>query len=70
VRHADRSCRTPISIRPFGAEGKAFAAGCAWIEGESVPVGDGAPGPVTMNLRRRYWGLHRDSRYALPVDYS
>jgi hypothetical protein len=26
--------------------------------------------PVTMDLRRRYWDLHSDPRYALPVDYS
>ncbi len=34
------------------------------------PVGDGRPGPVTMDLRRRYWELHRDPRYAAPVDYA
>jgi branched-chain amino acid aminotransferase len=38
------------------------------LDGE--PVGDGRPGPVTMDLRARYWDLHRDPRYALPVDYS
>ncbi len=37
---------------------------------DGQPVGDGRPGPVTMDLRRRYWDLHRDPRYALPVDYS
>jgi branched-chain amino acid aminotransferase len=34
------------------------------------PVGDGRPGPVTMDLRRRYWDLHRDPRYAVAVDYD
>jgi branched-subunit amino acid aminotransferase/4-amino-4-deoxychorismate lyase len=38
------------------------------LDGESV--GDGRPGPVTTDLRRRYWDLHRDPRYALPVDYD
>ncbi|MFZ0378665.1 MAG: aminotransferase class IV [Solirubrobacteraceae bacterium] len=37
---------------------------------DGQPVGDGRPGPVTMDLRRRYWDLHSDPRYALPVDYS
>ena len=32
-------------------------------------VGDGRPGPVTVDLRHRYWDLHRDPRYAIPVDY-
>jgi branched-chain amino acid aminotransferase len=38
------------------------------LDGE--PVGDGRPGPVTMDLRRRYWDLHRDPRYAIRVDYA
>ncbi|HEY1689957.1 MAG TPA: aminotransferase class IV [Solirubrobacteraceae bacterium] len=33
-------------------------------------VGDGRPGPVTREIRKRYWDLHSDPRYALPVDYS
>jgi len=33
-------------------------------------VGDGRPGPVTTELRNRYWDLHRDPRYALPVNYE
>ena len=33
------------------------------------PVGDGHPGPVTLDLRERYWALHRDSYYTMPVDY-
>lgn len=37
---------------------------------DGQPVGDGRPGRVTMDLRQRYWDLHRDPRYALPVDYS
>jgi branched-subunit amino acid aminotransferase/4-amino-4-deoxychorismate lyase len=34
------------------------------------PVGDGRPGPVTMQLRKRYWELHSDPLYTLAVDYS
>jgi branched-subunit amino acid aminotransferase/4-amino-4-deoxychorismate lyase len=34
------------------------------------PVGDSRPGPVTMQLRKRYWELHSDPRYTLAVDYS
>jgi len=37
---------------------------------DDKPVGDGTPGPVTTELRNRYWQLHRDPRYTLPVDYS
>jgi branched-chain amino acid aminotransferase len=36
---------------------------------DGKPVGDGRPGPVTADLRNRYWDLHRDPRYATPVDY-
>ncbi|MDX1512111.1 MAG: aminotransferase class IV [Gammaproteobacteria bacterium] len=35
------------------------------IDGE--PVGDGTPGPVTRNLRDRYWALHEDPDYITPV---
>lgn len=38
------------------------------LDGNSV--GDGRPGPLTTQLRDRYWELHSDPRYALPVDYS
>jgi branched-chain amino acid aminotransferase len=37
---------------------------------DGKPVGDGRPGAVTMDIRTHYWDLHRDPRYALPVDYS
>jgi branched-chain amino acid aminotransferase len=36
---------------------------------DSGPVGDGAPGPVTLRLRDAYWELHRDPRFATPVRY-
>jgi branched-chain amino acid aminotransferase len=34
------------------------------------PVGDGAPGPLTLRLRDAYWELHRDPRFATPVKYD
>jgi branched-chain amino acid aminotransferase len=37
---------------------------------DGKPVGDGHPGPVTTDLRKRYWDIHRDPRYAVAVDYS
>jgi branched-chain amino acid aminotransferase len=40
------------------------------VELDGEPVGDGRPGPVTLDVRQRYWDLHRDPRYALAVDYS
>ena len=33
-------------------------------------VGDGAPGPLTRRVRDAYWELHRDPRFATPVDYG
>jgi branched-chain amino acid aminotransferase len=36
---------------------------------DGVPVGNGAPGPVTTQLRDRFWALHDDNRYATVVDY-
>jgi branched-chain amino acid aminotransferase len=37
------------------------------IDGQ--PVGDGTPGPLTTQLRDRYWASHTDPRYATPVRY-
>jgi branched-chain amino acid aminotransferase len=37
---------------------------------DAGPVGDGAPGPVTMRLRELYWKAHSDAKYAVPVDYE
>lgn len=37
---------------------------------DDKPVGDGHPGPITTEVRTRYWDLHRDPRYILPIDYS
>ncbi|MBV9795438.1 MAG: aminotransferase class IV [Actinobacteria bacterium] len=34
------------------------------------PVGNGAPGPRTGELRDRYWASHADPRYATPVRYE
>jgi branched-chain amino acid aminotransferase len=37
------------------------------IDGQ--PVGTGAPGPLTRQLRDRYWASHEDPRYSTPVRY-
>jgi len=34
------------------------------------PVGDGRPGPVTTEIRGRYWDLHRDPRYTETIGYD
>jgi branched-chain amino acid aminotransferase len=34
------------------------------------PVGDGTPGPRTLQLRDRYWARHEDPRYSAPVRYT
>jgi branched-chain amino acid aminotransferase len=34
------------------------------------PVGPGAPGPLTLQLRDRYWSSHRDPGYSTPVRYD
>jgi branched-chain amino acid aminotransferase len=34
------------------------------------PVGTGAPGPLTLQLRDRYWASHDDPRYCTPVRYD
>ena len=38
------------------------------IDGQ--PVGPGAPGPLTRQLRDRYWASHEDPRYSTPVRYD
>jgi branched-chain amino acid aminotransferase len=38
------------------------------IDGQ--PVGTGAPGPLTRQLRDRYWASHEDPRYSIPVRYD
>ncbi len=37
---------------------------------DGTPVGTGAPGPLTMQLRDRYWASHQDPRYSTPVRYE
>lgn len=34
------------------------------------PVGDGAPGPVSVRLRDAYWRAHKDPRYSTAVRYD
>jgi branched-subunit amino acid aminotransferase/4-amino-4-deoxychorismate lyase len=38
------------------------------VDGE--PVGDGAPGPLTLRLREAYWNLHEDPCFATPIRYD
>jgi branched-subunit amino acid aminotransferase/4-amino-4-deoxychorismate lyase len=40
----------------------------ASLDGE--PIGQGSPGEVASRLRKRYWELHYDDRYTLPVEYD
>ena len=37
---------------------------------DGKPVGDGAPGPLTLRLREQYWARHDDSQYSTPVRYD
>jgi branched-chain amino acid aminotransferase len=37
---------------------------------DGTPVGAGAPGPLTLALRDRYWASHHDPRYSTPVRYD
>ena len=37
---------------------------------DGTPVGPGAPGPLTMQLRDQYWASHEDPRYSTPVRYQ
>jgi len=37
---------------------------------DGVPIGDGAPGPVTTRMKEMYWKLHEDPRYSTPVRYA
>lgn len=37
---------------------------------DDEPVGSGSVGPVTRELRERYWAAHDDPRFATPVDYD
>jgi branched-chain amino acid aminotransferase len=38
------------------------------IDGRAV--GAGVPGPLTLQLRDRYWASHEDPRYSTPVRYD
>lgn len=38
------------------------------VDGDAVD--NGAPGPLTRQLREAYWELHDDPRFSLPVRYS
>lgn len=34
---------------------------------DGTPIGDGAPGPLTIRLKQLYWDAHDDPKYATPV---
>ena len=34
---------------------------------DGAPIGDGVPGPITMQLRAAYWDAHDDPRWTTPV---
>ena len=34
------------------------------------PLGQGAPGPVTLLIKQAYWDLHRDERYSKAIDLA
>jgi branched-chain amino acid aminotransferase len=36
---------------------------------DGKPVGTGTPGPLTAQLRERYWARHEDPQYSTPVRY-
>jgi len=38
------------------------------IDGHAL--GDGKPGPITLQLRERYWNLHQDPRYTSLIQYD
>lgn len=37
---------------------------------DGTPVGDGAPGPLTLRLRELYWAAHEDSPWTTTIDYN
>jgi branched-chain amino acid aminotransferase len=37
---------------------------------DGTPVGTGTPGPLTAQLRERYWARHEDPQYSTPVRYN
>ncbi|MDA7429100.1 aminotransferase class IV [Primorskyibacter aestuariivivens] len=36
---------------------------------DAEPIGRGSPGPLTGQITERYWGMHRDDKYRLLVEY-
>jgi branched-chain amino acid aminotransferase len=37
---------------------------------DSRLLGDGRPGPITLQLQKRYWSLHQDPRYVSAIQYA
>ena len=65
----------PVSARELRCADEAFVSSTAGgimplttVDGS--PLGNGKPGPVTLQLREAYWDLNRDPRFSLAVDYD
>lgn len=64
----------PIPVADAGRADEAFMTSTAggvmpvtMIDGQ--PLGDGTPGPITMQLRQAYWNAHDDPRWTTPINY-
>jgi branched-chain amino acid aminotransferase len=64
-----------LSVPDLHAAGEIFLTSTAGgvmpvatLDGEQV--GAGKPGPITTQIRDRYWELHRDPRYTEAIDYE
>jgi branched-chain amino acid aminotransferase len=65
---------TDLSVSQFSHADEIFLSSTAGgimpvatLDGDRV--GQNVPGPITSRVRKRYWELHSDARYTLPVDY-
>jgi len=37
---------------------------------DGLSLGDGKPGPITLQFHKQYWSLHQDPRYTSPIQYA
>jgi len=75
-----RKLNIPVEIRNVSAEemhqaDEVFVTSTAGgimpvTKVDSHALGDGKPGPITLQLREHYWSLHRDPRYTSPIQYG
>jgi branched-chain amino acid aminotransferase len=75
-----RELGVPVEIRNVSAEeirqaDEVFVTSTAggvmpvtMVDGHAL--GDGKPGPITLQLREHYWSLHQDPRYTSPIQYG